>query len=51
MLDDAVAIGCVCEFEPQNLRVFLGLLKSVACGPIGCLRLHDGNRKIAAIAK
>jgi hypothetical protein len=36
MLDDAVAVSCIGELEPQNLRVFLCLLKPVTCGPISC---------------
>ena len=51
MFDDAVAVRCIRKLETQNLRVFLGLLQTVTCGPISCLRLNDGDGEIAAIAK
>jgi hypothetical protein len=51
MLDDAVAVGGVGELESQDLRVSLGLLKTVARGPIHRFRFNDRDGKIAAIAQ
>jgi len=49
VLDDAVAVCRVCKFQPQNLRVFLGLLKTIAGGSVDCLRLNNSDGKVPAV--
>jgi hypothetical protein len=51
VLNYAVPVRCIGELEAQNLRVFLGLLKPVACGPIGCFCLDDRDGKIPPITQ
>lgn len=48
---DVSAVGGIGEFEPQHLRILLGLLHGVGCGFIGSLCLHHGQGKIAAVAQ
>jgi hypothetical protein len=44
-----VTVGGVCELQPENLRVVLGLLESVGGGPVGGLGLHDGDAQVRTV--
>jgi len=45
VLDDAVAVGRVGEFQPENLRVFFRLLEAVTGGSVHCLRFDTAMGK------
>jgi hypothetical protein len=49
VLDDAVAVRRIGEFEAQDLRVFLGLLKAVARGPVDGLELKKTLRLFGTV--
>src|ERR1700694_4549446 len=46
MLNDTLSIGCVSEFEAEDLCVLFRLLKAVTGILICSLRRHDSYRKI-----
>ena len=49
MLDDAVAVRCIGELKPENLRIFFGLLQTVTCCPVNRLCLNHSDGKVPAI--
>jgi hypothetical protein len=50
-LDDGLAVGGVCEREPQNDRVVFGLLDAVARGFVPRLGFNHGDGDIARVSE
>ena len=50
-LDNAVAVGRVGEFEPEDFGVRLGLLQPLARGGVGRLGFDDRDSHVGAIAQ
>src|SRR5574343_1131491 len=48
-LDDAATIGCIGEFEAEDLGVFPRLLYAGFCGQADLLRLHHCQRIVATV--
>ena len=49
--DNAVAVGCIRERKAEDLRVVLGLLKSIARGQVAGLGLDDAERHVGPVAE